>query len=115
MRRVWLLVLSWAVGLQWTDEDSGFIYDWSILERDQPWVVLSKLNDDYYTTVYSFAFGHDLKQSCSQCDLHTELQRLQSLKWTYSATCSNNASFSASASPPKSVFSTPTTLTPAFK
>lgn len=74
MRRVWLLVLSWAIGQQWTDEASGLIYDWSILEREKPWVVLSNLNDDYYTTVYSFAFGHDLTQSCSQCDFHTELR-----------------------------------------
>ena len=84
MRRVWLLTLvGLAVGQQWTDENSGSEFDWSVLQREEPWVVLSQLNDDYYTAIYSFSFGQDMKQSCSECDLHTEPQPVQWLKWTY--------------------------------
>lgn len=65
MRGVWLVLLAVVTSQYWTDKQSGSAYDWSALQRDEPWVVLSKLNDEYYTTVYSFSFGQDLKLSCN--------------------------------------------------
>lgn len=63
-----LCVVPLVIGdpLRWRDPKSSAEFDWSSLQRTEPWVVVSQLNDEFFTTVYSFHFGANLERSCSE-------------------------------------------------
>ena len=54
-----------ADSMRWTDEETGAVFDWSVLGESEDFVVISPTSDDVLTVEYTFVFGRNLIDSCT--------------------------------------------------